>query len=226
MNRWLKYFILAVLVILPQVARADKDIISYMTSILESKQRLDGSMLKGAISATQQDMQNLVDSKFAEISPDNIKKKGEDLYKKSNLVASVSDKIPADIGGQINGLASSAVLEDVTKKEFTLTKRSGDDVEKNRQLKEKENELMIENVSLLYARGLVRRYILEQEKDEEIEDYNNINEVQAVFSNTIHRANNRWISILQTEASTMAQNAMKSLTVIRTDETEEQSSGN
>ena len=215
-----RYIAIAVLFLMPYSAHADIDITSYITRKAESFQRVSGSMAKIKIAGHQLDMQNLSNYNFSNMNLDNFKSQAQGMLQNGNKVLHVCDYMPSGMGGTINSFMSNPALEAAAKKEFVLSKRSGDDVEKNKQLKEKENELMIENVSLLYARGLVRRYMLEQEKPEEVEDLNNVSEVQTMFTNTIHRANNRWISILQSEASTMAQSAMKQLASIRTEEEE------
>ncbi len=219
-NELYRYIAITALFIMPYSAHADIDITSYITRMSESYQRVNGSMLKEKISGFQTDMQNLSNYNFSDMNIDSFKNQAQGMLQNNNKSFQVGDYMPAGLGGALHSLTSNPALEAAAKKEFVLSKRSGDDVAKKEQLQEKENELMIENVSLLYARGLVRRYMLEQEKPEEVEDLNNINEVQAMFANTVHRANNRWISILQSEASTMAQSAMKQLTSIRTEEEE------
>ena len=223
MKNILKYTVLAIMALTPRMAEADFDITTYLTRVADSAKRDGiGKVMKDQISGLQTDSMNLVNPDFSNIDPSNIKSAAMDAAKEASKKVNISDKLPGGLAGKINGTGSNPALEEAAKKEFTVSKRSGDDVKKNEEVKEKINDLMIENVSLLYARGLVRRYQLENEKVDEVEDFNNVNAVQSVFANTILRANNRWMSMLQSDSSIMVQTSVQQLNAIRLDEEEEE----
>lgn len=214
-----KFFATAVLISIPNIAIADIDLPSYLVSLVKQAQKDGiGKINENAMSELQEESKDLVSDKYSNIDPSKIKDAAKDAIDTANKELKLDDKIPGEFTGIINGVGSNPLMRTAAKKIFTVGKRSGDDVEKNKQLEEMTNELMIENVSSMYARGLVRRYQLDNEKKEKVDDFNNIKGVQAVFVNTVYRANNRWMSMLQQEAGLMSQTSMKQMTAIRPDE--------
>lgn len=222
-----KYFILTVLILMPRFACADFDVTSYLVQLVKSAEKDGvGKIMKGNMADLQKESTNLVDGDFSNINPDKFKSTANEALKAANKQLKLDDKIPSDMVGVINGAGSNPLLSAAVKKIFTVNKRSGDDVEKNKKLQEKNNDFMIENVSAMYARALVRRYQLENEKKETIEDFNNIPGLQAVFLSTIHRANSRWITMLQSEASLILQTSNRQFSVIRPDDAEKNDKNN
>lgn len=225
MKNMLKYFIAAMILTAPSLCYADFDITTYLQQLVKTAQKDGiGKTVKDQMDNLQNDATNLVNGDFSNIDPDKAKSLALKAYKEANKKFKLDSKLPKSFTDKINGTGSNPELEEIAKKEFTVSKRSGDDVEKNKERDEKVNDLMIEDVSAMYARGLVRRYQLENETKEEVDDYNNISGVQAVYISTIHRANSRWLSMLQAETSLMVQTATKQMTSIRPDEAPEEES--
>ena len=223
MKSLLKYAFVSVFVLMPSLAMADIDIASYLEQVTKMTQKDGvGLPMQMSIGNLQNVSMNMNNPSFSNIDPSNVKSLGSTALQKANEGWKLDDKMPASFPNAINDNGSNPLLRGVVKKEFTVSKRSGDDVKKNKELAEKTNELMIENSAALYARGLTRRYQLDNEKVDEVEDFNNVNAVQAVLSNTIQRADNRWMSILKAESSTMLQTATQQMTSIKPDETEEE----
>lgn len=223
MKSLLKYAFVSVFVLMPSLAMADIDIASYLEQVTRMTQKDGvGLPMQMSIGNLQNVSMNMNNPSFSNINPSNVKSLGATALQKANEGWKLDDKMPTSFPNAINGNGSNPLLRGVVKKEFTVSKRSGDDVKKNKELAEKTNELMIENSATLYARGLTRRYQLDNEKVDEVEDFNNVNAVQAVLSNTIQRADNRWMSILKAESSTMLQTATQQMTSIKPDETEEE----
>ena len=227
MRKFWNYFIVAGLMISPSFAYADFDISTYMVELVTLAQKDGiGKINENAMSLLQEKSQNLVSDKAANFNVDELKSNAKDALKLAVDEWNLDDKVPSEFTGIINGVGSNPLMRDAAKKIFTVSKRSSDDVEKNKQLEEMTNDLMIENVSSMYARGLVRRFQLDNEKKEKIEDFNNVAGVQTVFTETIQRANNRWISMLQQDASLMAQTSMKQLAAVKPDEAEDEKDEN
>lgn len=222
-NVW-KYFASAALILMPSVAVADIDLPTYLVSLVKQVQKDGiGKINENAMSNLQEKSKDLVSDKYSNIDPSKFKKAAKDAMETASKEFKLDDKIPGEFTGIINGVGSNPLMRTAAEKIFTVGKRSNDDVNKNKELEERTNDLMIENVSSMYARGLVRRYQLENEEKEKVEDFNNVKGVQAVFVNTIYRANNRWLSMLQQEAGLMAQNASRQMTTIKPDEVDESS---
>ena len=222
MKSLLKYAFVSVLALMPSFAMADFDIASYLQQVTRMTQKDGvGLPMQMSIGDLQNVSMNMNNPSFSNINPSNVKSLGATALQKANERWKLDDKMPAGFANAINGNGSNPLLRGVVKKEMTVGKRSGDDVKKNKERDEKINKLMIENTSSLYARGLTRRYQLDNEKVDEVEDFNNVNAVQAVLSNTVQRADNRWMSILKAESSTMLQTATQQMTSIKPDETEE-----
>ncbi len=227
MRKFWNYFIVAGLMISPSFAYADFDISTYMVELVTLAQKDGiGKINENAMSLLQEKSQNLVSDKAANFNVDELKSNAKDALKLAVDGWNLDDKVPSEFTSIINGVGSNPLMRDAAKKIFTVSKRSSDDVEKNKQLEEMTNDLMIENVSSMYARGLVRRFQLDNEKKEKIEDFNNVAGVQTVFTETIQRANNRWISMLQQDASLMAQTSMKQLAAVKPDEAEDEKDEN
>ena len=223
MKSLLKYAFVSVFVLMPSLAMADIDIASYLEQVTRMTQKDGvGLPMQMSIGNLQNVSMNMNNPSFSNINPSNVKSLGATALQKANEGWKLDDKMPAGFANAINGNGSNPLLREVAKKEMTVGKRSGDDVKKNKERDEKINKLMIENTSSLYARGLTRRYQLDNEKVDEVEDFNNVNAVQAVLSNTVQRADNRWMSILKAESSTMLQTATQQMTSIKPDETEEE----
>lgn len=220
-----EYFAIAILFMLPSSVCADFDATSSVIQMLKTAQKDGiGTAVKNSIAEYSGVSKDLVNADFSNISPDMIKGLVLDNFGSTLKTLKIDDKIPVDLAEKINGIGSSPALRAAAKSAFTVGRRSGDDVKKNAELEHKSNDLMIENVSIMYARGLARRYQLENEKKEEVEDYNNVNAVQAAYIATVHRANSRWMSILQNESSLMSQNSMQQVMALKTDEIPEETS--
>lgn len=219
--KFYKYLALAVLFIMPCSAYADIDMTSNAVQLLKNAQKDGvGTALKGQINEYQKTATNFVSENFSNVDPNRLKQLGITSFDYVSQVAKIDDKLPPNLVDKIKGVGVNFELKDAVKKEFTLGKRSADDVEKNAELEAKSDEQMRENVSLMYARALVRRYQLENEEKEEFTDFNNINGVQAAYLAAVQRANSRWISILQNESSLMMQTSSKQIMAIKTDEVE------
>ena len=218
-NRIYTYFAIAMLLLTPKFGYADFDITTYIIEMTNNAQKSGiESTIRSSMSDISDVSKNLVDQDFSKINVDTLMNSMPGGINEMKKWVSVGDKIPAGFSDALK----TPQLKTVIKKELTVGKRSGDDVKKNAELAEKANDLMIENVSLMYAKGLVRRYQLENEEKAEVEDYNNISGVQAAYLATVQRANNRWISMLQDETSLMNQTSMQQIMTIRPDETEPQ----
>lgn len=219
--KFYKYFALAVLFIMPCSAYGDIDMTSNAVQLVKNAQKDGvGTALKGQINEYQKTATNFVSENFSNVDPNRLKQLGITSFDYVSQVAKIDDKLPPNLVDKIKGVGVNFELKDAVKKEFTLGKRSADDVEKNAELEAKSDEQMRENVSLMYARALVRRYQLENEEKEEFTDFNNINGVQAAYLAAVQRANSRWISILQNESSLMMQTSSKQIMAIKTDEVE------
>ena len=219
MKKIWKYLTITVLFLTPNIAFADIDLPTYLVSLVKQVEKDGvGKINENAMSNLQEKSTDLVSKKFSNIDPDKFKKTAKEAFDKANKELKLDDKIPSEFTSAINGVGSNPLMRAAAEKIFTVGKRSGDDVDKNKQLEERINELMIENVSSMYARGLVRRFQLQSEKKEEVDDFNNVSGVQTVFVNTVYRANNRWLTMLQQEAGLMSQTSARQMTAIRPDE--------
>lgn len=227
MKKSVIYIVIAICLSMPDFAHADFDIASYLQDMVKTAQKDGiGTALKGTVSDLQSASKDLVNPDFANISPDSIKGLSLDTLKGLNKTFNVDDKLPSGLTDAVNGAIANTALKDAAKKAFTVGGRSGEDVNKRKELEEKANDLMIENVSLLYAKGLVRRYKLDNEKVDDFDDFNNISALQGVILSTLHRANNRWLSILQSESNIMSQSSMLQMTEVRLDEEDSEADTN
>ena len=223
MKSLLKYAFVSVFALMPSLAMADMDIASYLEQVTKMTQKDGvGLPMQMSIEDLQNVSMNMNNPSFSNINPSDVKRLGATALQKANEGWKLDEKMPAGFSSAIDGNGSNPLLRGGAKKEFTVSKRSGDDVKKNKELAEKTNELIIENSAALYARGLTRRYQLDNEKVDEVEDFNNVNAVQAVISNTVQRADNRWMYILKAESGAMLQTATLQMTSIKPDETEEE----
>lgn len=214
------YFAIATFLLIPKFGYAE-DIATYLVEKANNAQKELLTPIRDSMSNLSDVSKNLVNGDFSNINLNSLKNMATGAVNTANKVLKIDDKIPASFADKINGVGVSSALRGAVKDEFTVGKRSGNDVKKNTELAEKANDLMIENVSLMYARGLVRRYQLENEEKTEIDDLNNVSGVQTAYLATIKRANDRWISMLQSESSLMTQTSMQQIMTIRPDETEQ-----
>lgn len=222
-KRYFAYFALTMFLLMPKFSYADFTAeVEAIEKVTNAQEGGIGKVIKNSIAEHAGVSKDTFNRDFSNISPDTIM----DYAGKAGTIASkvfkIDDKLPAGLADKINGMGSNPALRNAAKKAFTVGRRSGDDVKKNAELEDKANDLMIENVSLMYARGLVRRYQLENEVKEEVEDFNNVSGVQTAYLSTIQRANSRWLSMLQNESSLMIQTSMNQVMNIKPDETEEQ----
>lgn len=215
-------YIVPALLLLPESAYADMDIITKLGDLSRNLEK-DGvvKLVKENFEFLQKTSTNFVNMDYSKFNPMQLKDMGLKTFTAATSGWNFSDKSPPSLAATFHG-GSNGSLRELAQKEFMVGRRSGDDVEKVKRRDDKVNELMIGNVSLMYARGLVRRYQLDNEKNEEFNDYNNINAVQAVYVDTLHKGDSRWISMIQSEASLMAQSATKQISAIRPEEEEEE----
>ena len=172
MKSLLKYAFVSVFALMPSLAMADMDIASYLEQVTKMTQKDGvGLPMQMSIEDLQNVSMNMNNPSFSNINPSDVKRLGATALQKANEGWKLDEKMPAGFSSAIDGNGSNPLLRGVAKKEFTVSKRSGDDVKKNQELAEKTNELIIENSAALYARGLTRRYQLDNEKVDDYEKY-------------------------------------------------------
>ncbi|MBQ9034701.1 MAG: hypothetical protein IJ099_01910 [Alphaproteobacteria bacterium] len=144
------------------------------------------------------------------------KKKAE---KEKNKVA---NKAPAGTGEKMSGTSPSAELSDANEKNYVNTEEKND-VAVQAAFEKRINKEMVHNVSAMYARGLVKRYQLQQEgaelkkEQEEVKNKKDetIPEVVVDVLEVRMRTDSRWIGVLQAMANDQERAATVNLSSIK-----------
>lgn len=174
-----------------------------------------------AAGTVSQKYQTLMNSREAMESAAKEKlKQFSDDFKKGKEVK-VENLAIKGIGETIKSSEPTADMQTAVAEKYVQTEEKND-VEAQTAFEELINEEMINNVSAMYARGLVKRYQLQQEgakfKEEQEAQKSDENQpdVIAEVKKIRMRADARWISIMQAMANNQDQDATIHLTTLKT----------
>lgn len=138
---------------------------------------------------------------------DNVKSQINE--EKSKAVSNVAT---GGIAASVSGSEPTADMQDKVEEAY-VNKEEKNDVEAQKAFENRINEENILNVSAMYARGLVKRYKLQQQGAELLEEQqqkssDNVSDVTAEVKKVKMRAAARWIGIMQAMAN-MQENMAK-----------------
>ena len=124
----------------------------------------------------------------------------------------VSNVAASGIAASVSGSEPTADMQDKVAEAY-VNREEKNDVEAQKAFENRINEENIMNVSAMYARGLVKRYKLQQEGAELLEEQqqsssDNVSDVTAEVKKVKMRAAARWIGIMQ-EMANMQENMAK-----------------
>lgn len=148
--------------------------------------------------------------------------KAQKMVAKNKTLSGIADKMKF-------GDFVTAATRDAYKDKYVFKSDAKNDVEEQEKYDEKINEVLINNVSAMYAQALAKRYALQKEGKDLLEEEKKPIEDESVIINEVKkvkmRANKRWISILLSMAGHQNNEATIQMLSMKQSENPEELSG-
>lgn len=191
---------------------------SNVEKVMEEASRITNQAMTYASDPTQA----LEDAKGAVIKKLDERKKNKEEGKANDVAAS-------GVAATIDGAKPSADQLEAMENKYTNNEEKNS-IEEQRKFEERINEERIRNVSAMYARSLVRRYKLQEEGKELLDEQeaNSGNENQPDLNRKIIevrlRADARWIRVMQLMANQQEQTAINKVSTMKPSKSDEEDS--
>ena len=211
MNKQLGILLSAVIFLLPCAVKADIDFGSIIQDKLSTVEEDVNKVLKQYtnIQVHIQEFRNNRDI----LNTLKNKAKQEIAARKAKLIQTVRAQTVSlsGIGSNLNmGDFVGADLVAATRSKYTKKKDAKKDFEKVKEHQSEMNKMLVENVTTLYARALVRRYDMQKRENEEMEkeaketestlENAQLGTIKQAYIKVKNRANGRWKTVLQSTA--------------------------